>query len=207
MQGYELGDCIGQGQFSRVYAAIHKSSLKKVALKLVVKPLAVETTSPDFISLQSLKDEVKIQRTLRHDNILRLLACFDTDTQVVFVSELCEADLLQLLKKNGKFPEPTVHSITQQLVSGLKYLHDNGYIHRDLKLQNILLGLDGKYRICDFGFTKHIDKDMKLVSVKGTPIYMAPELIKEEPYTIVVDLWALGIILFEVIRPFVLLIL
>ncbi len=61
------------------------------------------------------------------------------------------------------------------------------------------MGLDGKYKICDFGFTKKLDnRDMQLLSVKGTPIYMAPELIKEEPYDYRVDLWALGVILYEV---------
>jgi serine/threonine protein kinase len=60
--------------------------------------------------------------------------------------------------------------------------------------------LDGKYKICDFGFSKRTSaKDMTLKSVKGTPIYMAPELIKEEDYTCAVDIWALGIILFEVL--------
>lgn len=173
MDSYELKECIGQGQFSRVYSAIHISSKTRVALKLVPKPPTSNTTSPDFISLATLKDEVKCQRALRHPNTLRLLACFDTPTQVVFVSELCSSDLLQLLKKSGKFSEIRVKEIAQELVSGLGYLHENQYIHRDLKLQNVLVGLDGKLKICDFGFTKKVESmDMVLMSVKGTPIYM-----------------------------------
>ena len=137
MDNYELGKQIGQGQFSRVYAAIHNSSRTRVALKLVPKPPADVSNSQhtDFVSISALKDEVKCHRSLRHENILRLLACFESDRDVVFVSELCSGDLLQLLKKEGKFPELRVQVIARQLVSGLHYLHERQIIHRDLKLQ------------------------------------------------------------------------
>jgi serine/threonine protein kinase len=135
MDNYEPGKQIGQGQFSRVYAAIHKSSRTRVALKLVPKPPADTSEHPDFASIAALKEEVKCHRSLRHENILRLLACFETDRDVVFVSELCSADLLQMLKKEGKFPELRVQVIARQLVSGLCYLHERQIIHRDLKLQ------------------------------------------------------------------------
>lgn len=159
MENYDIKDRIGQGQFSKVYSAIHKPSSTLVALKLVQKPVmslqkptdkkkgAVQKAanadgnsagyphSGDFISLDTLKQEVKCQRGLKHENILRLLACFETAKDIVFVTELCKGDLLQVLRKEGKFAEVDVKGVAMQLVPALKYIHDLNIIHRDLKLQ------------------------------------------------------------------------
>ena len=91
-----------------------------------------------------------------------------------------------------------MRSIAVQLVDALHYLHSNRIIHRDMKPQNILIVADGTVKLCDFGFARAMSSStFVLTSIKGTPLYMAPELVQEKPYTHTVDLWSLGVILYE----------
>ncbi|KAI8847940.1 kinase-like domain-containing protein [Chytridium lagenaria] len=112
---------------------------------------------------------------------------------------MCEGDLMTALKLGGRFDDERVWKVAKGMVGALEYLHcEQRIIHRDLKLQNILLGDDGEPKICDFGFSNKVtDENLVMKSVKGTPIYMAPEIIEERPYNHKVDIWALGIILYE----------
>jgi fused-like protein len=94
-----------------------------------------------------------------------------------------------------------VQNIAKQMISALHYLHSNKIIHRDMKPQNILIGPDRALKLCDFGFARALtQQSLTLTSVKGTPLYMAPELVQEQPYDHTVDLWSLGVILYELFR-------
>ncbi|KAJ3071576.1 Serine/threonine-protein kinase 36 [Podochytrium sp. JEL0797] len=164
---------------------------------------ALDPLATVFPEITSLRDEILCHRRLIHPNIVRCLDSFVTRVgeEVAVITELCtQGDLMDALRLAGRFDEPRVCDFAVQLVSGLEFLHCKaGIVHRDLKLQNILISSTGTLKICDFGFAQLFEPSGKLTltSVKGTPIYMSPELIKEEPYTHLVDLWALGIILFE----------
>lgn len=93
-----------------------------------------------------------------------------------------------------------MQKIAKQLVQALHYLHSNRVIHRDMKPQNILVGAHGRVKLCDFGFARAMSfNTVVLTSIKGTPLYMAPELVKEQPYDLTVDLWSLGVILYELL--------
>jgi len=97
--------------------------------------------------------------------------------------------------------EMEVQNIAKQMISALHYLHSNKIIHRDMKPQNILIGPDRQLKLCDFGFARALtQQSLTLTSVKGTPLYMAPELVQEQPYDHTVDLWSLGVILYELFR-------
>ena len=90
-----------------------------------------------------------------------------------------------------------MRNYAKQILSAMLYLHENRILHRDLKPQNILLYKD-QVKICDFGFAKKMSASTNfLQSLKGTPLYIAPEIIREKPYTHKVDVWSFGIILFE----------
>ena len=105
-------------------------------------------------------------------------------------------ELFQILEDDGTLAErPQIQNITSQLVSALHYIHANRILHRDMKPQNILLCKDGKVKLCDFGFARAMSTStLVLTSIKGTPLYMAPEIVQERPYDHTADLWSLGCI-------------
>lgn len=89
-----------------------------------------------------------------------------------------------MLADDAALGEDVVRSIAKQLVHALHYLHSNRIIHRDMKPQNILICAGGRVKLCDFGFARALSaQTMVLTSIKGTPLYMAPELVQEQPYT------------------------
>uniref|UniRef100_A0A0X3PRP8 non-specific serine/threonine protein kinase n=1 Tax=Schistocephalus solidus TaxID=70667 RepID=A0A0X3PRP8_SCHSO len=118
--------------------------------------------------------------------------------QVVAVTDYAEGDLFQIIEDDGRLPEDVIRSISGQLVSALFYLHAHRILHRDMKPQNILLGHGGVVKLCDFGFARAVGSTtLVITSIKGTPLYMSPEIVEERPYDHTADLWALGCILYE----------
>lgn len=92
-------------------------------------------------------------------------------------------ELFEVLEDDKTLPEEEVRSIAKQLVRALHYLHSNRIIHRDMKPQNVLIGAHGCVKLCDFGFARAMScSTLVVTSIKGTPLYMAPELVQEQPY-------------------------
>ncbi|XP_033610342.1 serine/threonine-protein kinase fused isoform X2 [Cryptotermes secundus] len=150
--------------------------------------------------LRSLRQEFEIQQHLHHPNIIQMLDSFETENEIVVVTEYAEKELYEILGKEGYLPEERVHRIVCDLVSALYYLHSHRVLHRDLKPQNILLEANGVAKLCDFGFARSMSAGTYvLTSIKGTPLYMAPELIEEKPYDQNADLWSLGCIIYELL--------
>ncbi|XP_067294921.1 serine/threonine-protein kinase 36 [Pseudorasbora parva] len=192
MDLYHILEVIGEGSFGRVYKGRRKFSGQVVALKFIPK---VGRSEKD---LRSLKREIDIMRGLKHPNIVLLLDSFETEREVVVVTEYAEGELFQILEDDGSLPENQVCEIACQLVSALYYLHSHRILHRDMKPQNILLGKGGVIKLCDFGFARAMSvSTLVLTSIKGTPLYMSPELVEEKPYDHSADLWSLGCILYE----------
>ncbi|KAL2094970.1 hypothetical protein ACEWY4_009689 [Coilia grayii] len=192
MELYHVLEMIGEGSFGRVYKGRRKYSGQAVALKFIPKVGRSEK------ELRSLKREIDIMRGLKHPNIVLLLDSFETDREVVVVTEYAEGELFQILEDDGSLPESQVRQIACQLVSALYYLHSHRILHRDMKPQNILLGKGGVVKLCDFGFARTMSvSTLVLTSIKGTPLYMSPELVEEKPYDHTADLWSLGCILYE----------
>nr|XP_015192821.1 PREDICTED: serine/threonine-protein kinase 36 isoform X2 [Lepisosteus oculatus] len=192
MEKYHVLEMIGEGSFGRVYKGRKKYSGQVVALKFIPKVGRSEK------ELRSLRREIEIMRGLRHPNVVLLLDSFETDREVVVVTEYAEGELFQILEDDGSLPEAQVREIACQLVSALYYLHSHRILHRDMKPQNILLGKGGVVKLCDFGFARAMSvSTLVLTSIKGTPLYMSPELVEEKPYDHTADLWSLGCILYE----------
>lgn len=109
-----------------------------------------------------------------------------------------QGQLFEILQDDRALPESAVQPIAVQLVRALHYLHSQRVIHRDMKPQNVLIGANSRVMLCDFGFARAMSQQTTVVaSIKGTPLYMAPELVQERPYDHTADLWALGVILYE----------
>lgn len=147
--------------------------------------------------MANLRQEIEILKGLRHENIVLLLDTFETKTEFCLVIEFCQGELFEILEEDKSLPEELIRSIAQQLVSALFYLHSNRIIHRDMKPQNILISHSGVVKLCDFGFARAMRDNTMMTSIKGTPLYMSPELVQEQPYNNTVDLWSLGVILYE----------
>ncbi|XP_034406806.1 serine/threonine-protein kinase 36 [Cyclopterus lumpus] len=192
MNSYHVLEVVGEGSFGRVYKGRKRFTGQVVALKFMPKVGRSEK------ELRSLKTEIEIMRGLQHPHIVQLFDSFETETEVVVVTEYAEGQLFQILEDDGNLPESQVHEIACQLVSALYYLHSHRILHRDMKPQNILLGKSGVVKLCDFGFARSMSvSTLVLTSIKGTPLYMSPELVEEKPYDHTADLWSLGCILYE----------
>lgn len=147
--------------------------------------------------IKSLRQEIDILRKIYHENVIQLLDSFETSAEFCIVTELAQGQLYEILEEDKKLPETEIKFLARQLVSGLFYLHSNNIIHRDIKPQNVLISANGIVKICDFGFARAIESKTMITSIKGTPLYMAPELLREYPYNQKADLWSLGVILYE----------
>jgi serine/threonine protein kinase len=196
--GYQLLKRIGEGSFGRVYKARRQYTGQTVAIKFIAK------RGKSDKDIRNLRQEISILRTLNHENIILMLDAFETEREFCVVTEYAQGELFDILQHDKALPEEQVRIIAQQLVGALHYLHSHRIIHRDMKPQNILIGARGRVKLCDFGFARAMSSNtIVLTSIKGTPLYMSPELVQEQPYDETADLWSLGVILYELLvgRP------
>jgi len=194
MQNYNVLELVGEGSFGKVYKGRRKYTGQITAMKFIMKQGKSEK------DLKSLRQEIEILRELQHENIIMMLDGFETRSEFCVVTEYAQGELFEVLEDDKCLPEREVQYIAKQLVKALHYLHSHRVIHRDMKPQNILIGSNGRVKLCDFGFARVLSTStMVLTSIKGTPLYMAPELVQELPYNHTVDLWSLGVILYELV--------
>lgn len=194
LQNYHVLEAIGEGSFGKVHKGRRKYTGKLVALKFISKSGRSEK------ELTGLLREIEIQKHLRHPFIVQLQDYIVLPKEIVVVTDYADGgELFQILEDDGTLAEkPQIQNITSQLVSALHYIHANRILHRDMKPQNILLCKDGKVKLCDFGFARAMSTStLVLTSIKGTPLYMAPEIVQERPYDHTADLWSLGCIAYE----------
>ncbi|GAB2249639.1 hypothetical protein Droror1_Dr00012998 [Drosera rotundifolia] len=192
VENYHVIDLVGEGSFGKVYKGRLKYTGQTVAMKFIMKHGKSEK------DLQNLRQEIEILRKLKHENIIEMLDSFENPQEFCVVTEFAQGELFEILEDDKCLPEEQVQAIAKQLVKALHYLHSNRIIHRDMKPQNILIGSGSVIKLCDFGFARAMSTNtVVLRSIKGTPLYMAPELVREQPYNHTVDLWSLGVILYE----------
>ncbi|KAL4779099.1 hypothetical protein BJX76DRAFT_341790 [Aspergillus varians] len=188
---YTLGRLIGKGSFGKVYLASHKLTNHS---KVVLKSSNKEDTN--------LAREIHHHRQFLHPHIAHLYEVIVTEKLVWLVLEYCPGDeLYNYLLQNGPLPIDKVKKIFTQLVGAVSYVHGKSCVHRDLKLENILLDKNENVKLCDFGFTREYEgKASYLQTFCGTVCYSAPEMLKAEKYAgEKVDVWSLGIILYALI--------
>ncbi|XVF75639.1 hypothetical protein PTKIN_Ptkin13bG0203400 [Pterospermum kingtungense] len=192
MEEYHVIELVGEGSFGKVYKGRRKHTGQAVAMKFIAKHGRTEK------DIHNLRQEIEILRKLKHENIIEMIDSFESQQEFCVVTEFAQGDLFQILEDDKCLPEEQVQAIAKQLVRALHYLHSNRIIHRDMKPQNILIAAGSVVKLCDFGFARAMSTNtVVLRSIKGTPLYMAPELVREQPYNHSVDLWSLGVILYE----------
>jgi serine/threonine protein kinase len=167
-------------------------------LKIVEKqPLLIRNMLPQ------LQREVRVQGSLQHRHILRLLTCVEDAAYVYMVLEDCPGGSLRSLCQRQphpyRLPELRSAHYFAQILMGVSFMHQRCCVHRDLKLDNVLLTADDEVRICDFGWSAEVQLEFLLRTTCGTPHYWAPEIFLGLPQDMAVDLWALGTLVYEML--------
>ena len=193
---YKIVKLIGKGAFGKVTLGIHKLTGKHVAIKTIEK-----SYMKDEFSRRKVFQEVYILKKIRHSNIIRLFEVFESSNHLLMVMEYAgRGDLLQYVKNKGRLKEKEARYFFKQIVYGLGHCHWRSVLHRDVKLDNILIDHDKGVKIWDFGVSKIIKKHQKIVEQWGTPAYIAPEIIADKGYQgFYVDIWSLGVLLYAMV--------
>jgi serine/threonine-protein kinase len=188
---YRLVALLGRGGMGDVYRAEDLTLDQPVALKFLSNGAAV-----DDATLARFHNELRIARQVSHKNVCRLYDLGDADGRRFLTMEYVDGeDLASLIRRIGRIPQDKAIELTRQLCAGVAAAHERGVLHRDLKPANLMIDGDGNVRITDFGIaTVGGDGD---ATFSGTPQYMAPELLTGSAASIKSDLYALGLVLFE----------
>ncbi|KAI1000653.1 Protein kinase [Podosphaera aphanis] len=189
---------LGKGNFGKVMLAETKTTKQLYAIKVLKKEFIIENDEVE--STRSEKRVFLIANKERHPFLTNLHACFQTETRVYFVMEYVSGGDLMLHIQRGQFGTKRAQFYAAEVCLALKYFHENGVIYRDLKLDNILLTLDGHIKMADYGLCK---EDMWYGSTTstfcGTPEFMAPEILLDKKYGRSVDWWAFGVLIYQML--------
>jgi len=189
------GGRLGQGGFGSVHKVIQKTTGESFAMKVVPKQMIEQHNMSDY-----LFREVKAQLQLQHPKVLRLFYYFEDADQIHLLLEYASGgSLFHRLQKLGSMQEPEGGPVFAGIVSALGYIHEKGYIHRDLKPENILMCDGGVAKLADFGWCAELIKGAQRQTFCGTMAYLSPEMILNEPHGHEVDIWAAGVLLFEIL--------
>ena len=196
---YNLHDIIGQGSFATVYLG-KDTELDELRAIKVLNTSSLQKDKDEALKI-SILNEIKILKSLENPNVIKCHDVLSTPNNTYLIMDYCDGgDLKSYLKKHMRLSEDNALKILKQILNGYKELFKNGVIHRDLKTDNILIKND-VFMLGDFGFAKilnNFEKDV-LKSLVGTPLYMSPQILKQEDYTSKSDIWSIGIIYYELL--------
>ena len=218
---YTLTKSLGKGAFGEVYITSKQGTQEKFATKKIDKKFARNPKAKKYID-----NEIKILKSIEHENIIKLYDQLETSQYYFLVTEYCNggglSDCLEyhINQYHKPFSEEVVQYLMRQIVSGIRYLHSKHILHRDIKLDNILVKFDteedkqkknmlkAKVKIIDFGFARYLDPKELAFSTLGSPINMEPGILRKlnkmensrnYGYDEKADIWSLGTICYEML--------
>ena len=187
---------LGYGSFGNVYLEINKINKKFYAIKHIEKRRILKALN----TLEPIYNEIKIQSKICHPNIVKILYANESEKYFDIVLEYAnKGNLFYYIKDNEYLSESQSFKIFIQIVNAIYFLHKNNFIHRDIKPENILLFDKNIAKLCDFGWCVEF-KDEPRNTFCGTTEYMAPEMLNEKNYGKEIDIWSLGILLYEMLH-------
>ncbi|XP_057715611.1 serine/threonine-protein kinase PAK 6 [Corythoichthys intestinalis] len=183
---------IGEGSTGVVCIATEKHSGRQVAVKMM-DPRRQQRR-------ELLFNEVVIMRDYQHRNVVEMYKSALVEEELWVIMEYLQGGALTNIVSETRLSEEQIATVCEAVLQALAYLHSQGVIHRDIKSDSILLTLDGRVKLSDFGFCAQISKDIpKRKSLVGTPYWMAPEVISKSPYGTEVDVWSMGVMVVEMV--------
>lgn len=193
---WKKGRLLGMGSFGHVYLGFNSESGEMCAMKEVT---LCSDDAKSRESAQQLGQEIAVLSRLRHPNIVQYYGSETVDDKLyIYLEYVSGGSIYKLLQEYGQFGENAIRNYTQQILSGLAYLHAKNTVHRDIKGANILVDPHGRVKVADFGMAKHITAQSGPLSFKGSPYWMAPEVIQNSSGSnLAVDIWSLGCTVLE----------
>ena len=196
---------LGAGSYGRVILVQHKITQAKYAIKCIDKRNKLKKKKKPYF-----RREIEIMYRVHHPNVVKLFGHFEDNKYCYFIMEYIPGgNVYNLVPKNGvrTVPIQTIASIMKDVISAVYFLHHMSppIIHRDIKPENVVLDQNMKAKLTDFGWSNYMQGDMKRTTVCGTPVYLAPEIINNRGHDEKVDIWCIGVLLFELltgISPF-----
>lgn len=192
---FRVGKVLGKGTFSTVNECHNKQTEESFALKIIDKKVYKE-------SKVVIENEIRILQNSSHPSITRLYDVYETPDHLYLVMELIKGgELYSIISEQGALPESRAHRIFGQIFEGVNYLHQHNIVHRDLKLENILVDGNRSIKLTDFGLSKifKLSDEQMMQTRCGTPCYVAPEILQGTKYGPEVDYWSMGVILYVMI--------
>ncbi|XP_064860663.1 ribosomal protein S6 kinase-related protein [Oncorhynchus nerka] len=194
-QHFQVLGYIAKGSFGPILKVKDKAKQKTYAVKVIPKSEILRLGV-----LEQSKEEVIVQRQVRHPFVHDLQDCWQTQRHLYIMCDYCSTgDLYTYWVMIGQFSEDAVRVFAAELGCALGFLHDVGIIHRDVKMENILLTDQGHLRLADFGLSRRLERGGRAFTICGTIQYMAPEVLSGGPYSHAADWWSLGILLFSLV--------
>ncbi|XP_062074346.1 mitogen-activated protein kinase kinase kinase YODA [Humulus lupulus] len=193
---WKKGRLLGRGTFGHVYLGFNRESGEMCAMKEVT---LFSDDAKSRESAQQLGQEIALLSRLQHPNIVQYYGSETVDDKLyIYLEYVSGGSIYKLLQEYGQFGELAIRSYTQQILSGLAYLHAKNTVHRDIKGANILVDPNGRVKLADFGMAKHITGEYCPLSFKGSPYWMAPEVFNNSNgCNLAVDIWSLGCTVLE----------
>jgi serum/glucocorticoid-regulated kinase 2 len=196
VEDFDFIKVIGKGYFGKVSQVKYKEDNNIFALKTLKKNKLKEAKQ-----IQHTKTERKILEFVNHPFIVSLKFAFQSDTKLYLVMDYYNGgELFYHLRKNKRFNEEQAKFYLAQIILAIEFLHKNKVIYRDIKPENIILDNKGYIKLTDFGLAKEdVSDEVGTQTFCGTPEYLAPEIIRGDKYGKSVDIWCMGILLYEML--------